>query len=158
MKVFYTDKTGKVTGPIPRDQLQMMFDSGIANDIDQVCEEGGQDWVPLLTFLRSAPTPSPLPTENSTSLVDAASEGPPLDYNYRGPVSAMVETLTSTSLEDDAKLGFISRAGTFSFKGSNKSYSFDEFVVEFAARKKETIAKQVALEEQERVQRAKREE
>ena len=70
----------------------------------------------------------------------------------------MVESLTSTSLENDAKLGFISRAGTFSFKWSNKSYSFDEFVVEFAAQQKETIAKQVALEEQERVQRAKREE
>ncbi len=57
MNLYYTDENGKVVGPVPRQQLQKLVDSGQTAVDCQACFEGSEHWNPLSFFVR--PTPKP---------------------------------------------------------------------------------------------------
>jgi hypothetical protein len=58
MNFYYTDKAGAVAGPVAREQLQKLVDSGLIAADSQACFEGSEDWKPLSTFVRPTPKPA----------------------------------------------------------------------------------------------------
>ena len=58
MNFYYTDEAGAVAGPVAREQLQKLVDSGLVAADGQACFEGSEDWKPLSTFVRPTPKPT----------------------------------------------------------------------------------------------------
>jgi hypothetical protein len=85
MNFYYTDKAGLVVGPIAREQLQKLVDSGLIGADSQACYEGSEDWQPLATFVRPTEKTEAKPLPVKSSPVQAVVSNPPSPATQQVP-------------------------------------------------------------------------
>ena len=77
MKIFYADKNGNVIGPIDREALQHIAQSGALSADTQVCVEGTEEWRPLADILpKQTRVSTPLTSKSTTQPQAVASRLP----------------------------------------------------------------------------------
>ena len=83
MNFYYTDHTGAVVGPVGREQLQKLVDSGQVVPDSQACLEGSEDWRPLSALVR--PTPKAVTSVPKAKRAQSATSPPtPKQTSPRG--------------------------------------------------------------------------
>lgn len=50
---YYTDESGDVADPVPKETIQMLFRAGLVSSSSQVCREGSDKWCPVSTVLEA---------------------------------------------------------------------------------------------------------